>query len=79
MKISNKLSLYTPDSRKPTIGGVTLLELLRHIHPFGNIEGSVNTLRFYYKLKTGGEHDGFQNKNNSINSNKDVLLKIKNR
>lgn len=76
VKISNALSTYSPNGNY-NIGGVTLHELLRHIHPDGDIESNSNHLKLFYKLITGGNHKGFQHKNNSIETDRATLIKLK--
>ena len=40
------------------------MSLLRHIHPEGDIDRSVNTMRRYFGLATGGEHYGVRVRSN---------------
>ena len=76
--LSDLLKVYSGSSGH-SIGGVALHELLRHIHPEGDIDKHVNTMRKFFGLARGKEHYGVRVRSNfSINgSDRDHLEDLK--
>jgi RHS repeat-associated protein len=61
--LSDLLKIYAGNSSHST-GGVALHELLRHIHPDGDIDVRVSDMREYFTLKGGKPHYGVRVKSN---------------
>ncbi|WP_440880303.1 DUF6443 domain-containing protein [Tenacibaculum sp. C7A-26P2] len=77
--LSDLLKIYSGNSSH-SVGGVALHELLRHIHPEGDIDNSVNSMRKYFNLKKGKEHHGVRVKSNyGIKRDRKKLEELKNR
>jgi hypothetical protein len=58
ISLSNALSIYnSSNSSKWTIGGVALHELLYHISPNTDLKEGANTMRVFYNIKTGKNHN----------------------
>ena len=64
--LSDALSEYKPDSGNYNYGGVTIHELLRHIHPNGDLDKNSNDLKAWYRVIQGSNLGGFQNRNSGI-------------
>jgi len=66
--LSNKLSPSNGSNNRSkwTIGGVALHELLYHIHPQGQSEGSPNQMRRYYNMRTGRNHGAGSNQTRGL-------------
>ncbi|QTE21135.1 hypothetical protein J3359_09755 [Polaribacter cellanae] len=61
--LSDLLQIYKGNTSH-SIGGVTLHELLRHIHPDGDIDANVNNMRTYFGLAKGKNHYGVRVESN---------------